>query len=111
MLELLLPLDRSDTLKAADLIFADSVALGIIQHLKAIHYSLISHDSLEYLATMILSFDWSDATSFRGVTKRETRRDRRSSIRLLKPTWEYSQAVECCHFLRDTPERDRLTTI
>src|SRR5215472_10977257 len=36
MLELLLPLDRSDTLKAAELIFADSIALGIVQHPKAI---------------------------------------------------------------------------
>lgn len=56
MLELLLPLDRSDTLKAADLIFADSVALGMVQHPKAIHYRLISHDSLEYLTTAMASY-------------------------------------------------------
>jgi len=56
LLELLLPLDGSDALKAADLIFADSVALGIVQHSKAIHYRLISHDSLDYLATAMASY-------------------------------------------------------
>jgi len=56
MCELLLPLDRSGALKAADLIFADSTALGIIQHPKAIHYRLISHDSLEYLTTAMASY-------------------------------------------------------
>ncbi len=54
--ELLLPLDRSETLSAADLIFADSVAIGAIQHPKAVHYRLISHDSLEYLTTAMASY-------------------------------------------------------
>jgi DNA-binding transcriptional regulator YhcF (GntR family) len=56
MLELLLPLDSPDGLKAADLIFADSVALGTVQHPKAIHYRLISQDSLDYLATAMGSY-------------------------------------------------------
>jgi DNA-binding transcriptional regulator YhcF (GntR family) len=56
MCELLLPLDRSGVLKTADLIFADSAALGIIGHPKAIHYRLISHDSLEYLTTAMASY-------------------------------------------------------
>jgi len=54
--EILLPIDPTDALKAADLIFADSVALGVIQHPKAIHYRLIADDSLEYLATAMASY-------------------------------------------------------
>jgi hypothetical protein len=54
--ELLLPLDRSEVLQAADLIFADSIAIGTVQHRKAIHYRLISHDSLEYLTTAMASY-------------------------------------------------------
>ena len=54
--ELLLPLDRAETLKAADLIFADSIAMGSIQHPKAVHYRLISHDSLAYLKTAMTSY-------------------------------------------------------
>jgi hypothetical protein len=53
--EHLLPLDRSETLKAADLVFADSVALAAIQHPRAIHYRLISHDSLQYLTSAMAS--------------------------------------------------------
>jgi GntR family transcriptional regulator len=54
--EIILPLDRFETLNAADLIFADSVAIGVIQHPKAVHYRLISHDSLEYLTTAMASY-------------------------------------------------------
>ena len=54
--ELLLPLDRAETLKAADLIFADSIAMGSIQNPKAVHYRLISHDSLAYLKTAMTSY-------------------------------------------------------
>jgi DNA-binding transcriptional regulator YhcF (GntR family) len=54
--ELLLPLDHPEALKAADLIFADSIAIGATQHPKAVHYRLISHDSLEYLTTAMASY-------------------------------------------------------
>ncbi|MGO9270610.1 MAG: hypothetical protein ACLQOO_10225 [Terriglobia bacterium] len=54
--EFLLPLDRPDTLKAADLIFADSAAMKLIQHPRAIHCRLVSRASLEYLVTGMASY-------------------------------------------------------
>jgi len=54
--EILLPLDRPDSLKAADLIFADSAAMKLIQHPRAIHCRLVSSASLEYLATAMASY-------------------------------------------------------
>jgi len=54
--EFLLPVDRPDTLKAADLIFADSAAMKLIQHPRVILCRLVSCASLEYLATAMASY-------------------------------------------------------
>jgi DNA-binding transcriptional regulator YhcF (GntR family) len=49
--EFLLPLDNPRALRAADLIFCDSVALGQVRSSKAVHYRLVATASLDYLAS------------------------------------------------------------
>ncbi len=47
--EFLLPLRHSKALAAADVVFADSIALGEIRHRGVVHYRLITPASLKYL--------------------------------------------------------------
>ncbi len=48
--EYLLPLENAGVLKAADLVFCDSLALGAVKRSGAVHYRLLAPESLEYLA-------------------------------------------------------------
>ncbi len=51
--EFLLPLPHSKSLAAADVVFADSIAMGEIRHRGVVHYRLIAPASLEYLASAL----------------------------------------------------------
>lgn len=54
--EFLLPLKDPDSLRGADMIFCDSIALAQVQNSKAVHYRLVASASLEYLASALDSF-------------------------------------------------------
>jgi len=54
--EVLLPLDDPKALRAADLVFVDSIARGRVRHPRAVHYQLIATSSLEYLAGAMKSY-------------------------------------------------------
>lgn len=54
--DFLFPLDDSRALRAADLVFADSIARPRVKHSKILEYRLISPSSLEYLRTAVRSY-------------------------------------------------------
>jgi hypothetical protein len=54
--EYLLPLERPQALRTADVIFCDSIATQQVKSPKAVHYRVIAPASLEYLAGAVQSF-------------------------------------------------------
>jgi DNA-binding transcriptional regulator YhcF (GntR family) len=52
----LLPQDSADAVRAADIVFCDSVAHRQIKGSKVVHYRLIAPSSLEYLSSAIASY-------------------------------------------------------
>lgn len=54
--EVLLPLSDPKALRAADLVFADSIAQTQLGRLKVVHYSLVAPASLDYLASAMKSY-------------------------------------------------------
>ncbi len=55
LLEFRLPLESSDALDGADLVFCDSVGMRSVTHPKRIHFRLIAPESLEYIASSMNS--------------------------------------------------------
>jgi DNA-binding transcriptional regulator YhcF (GntR family) len=51
------PLPNAAILKAADLVFADSIVCAQLQHSKVIRYRLIRPDSLDYLVSALKSYE------------------------------------------------------
>jgi DNA-binding transcriptional regulator YhcF (GntR family) len=56
MLDFCFPLDDPKAVRAADLVFADSIARPRVKHSKVFQYRLIAQDSLEYLSTAMKSY-------------------------------------------------------
>ena len=52
----LLPQDNPEAVRAADIIFCDSVAVRQMKGSKLVHYSLVAPSSLEYLSSAIASY-------------------------------------------------------
>jgi GntR family transcriptional regulator len=54
--EFLLPLESTEALRGADIIFCDSIALREVKDRKAVHYRLVAPESLRHLANAVRSF-------------------------------------------------------
>jgi hypothetical protein len=76
--EFRLPLDNRDALRAADLVFCDSVAISSIRHRKAIHYRLIPQESLDMIALAMASYQERDGIAA-DPTKRGARAHRKAT--------------------------------
>lgn len=50
------PLNDPKALRAADLVFADSIARARVKHPKVLEYRVIAPSSLEYLRTAMKSY-------------------------------------------------------
>ena len=55
--EFLWPLKRLSDLRAADLVFCDSIAFEHVKHSRRVLYHLIAQSSLEYIATAMESYE------------------------------------------------------
>src|SRR5207249_7565217 len=54
--EYLVPLEKPSALRAADLVFCDSIAFKQVHHPRSIAYRLVAPSSLEYVTTAMQSY-------------------------------------------------------
>jgi DNA-binding transcriptional regulator YhcF (GntR family) len=67
--EFAFPFESSAVIKAADLVFADSIVCRKLKHTRIIQYNLINPNSLEYLVSAMKSYDQPQKLSGRIVSR------------------------------------------